>query len=157
MALFAGGDQLYLLQKFTGVDGFGEQLEIMAAPPGFFEQVGSSGLTGEEQHAAVLRGFADLNGEIDAGEAGHDNVADEQVGRLGASGLESFQRIREGGGLKAASAKDCSKRHGYDRFVIHDENAELSAFLCHRMLFLYRRSSTIGCSRRGSWRRPHEV
>ena len=82
-------------QQIGRVNGLRQQLKIVSPVAKGFQQVASCGLSGEEKNFTAGAMLLDLNGEIDAGEAWHHNVRDEQVGGIDAGGLQGSHRIGE--------------------------------------------------------------
>lgn len=109
-------------EELGGVDGFEEDFEFVAAEAGIVEEVGGGGLAREEQDAAVGDEGADLDGGVDAGDAGHDDVGEEDVGVEGAGGIDGVLAAVDGGSLKAVLGEDQAKGIGDDAFIVGHED-----------------------------------
>ncbi len=96
----------------------------MAANPCVAQQIGGGSLAGEQQDAAAWDHGANLNRGFDAAHAGHDDVAQEDVGMEVARGFDGFLPAVNSRGLEAILVEDQSEGVGDDAFVIGDKHPE---------------------------------
>jgi len=105
-------------QEVGGVDGLGEDFELVAALAGFFEQVGGGCLAGEQQNFAVGQLRLSCDGGLDAGHSSHDDIGDEHVGLEGIEGFDGFLAAVDGTCLKAGLVENDGERVGDYLFVV---------------------------------------
>lgn len=105
------------------MDGLEQDFEVVAANASIAQQVGSGGLAGEQQDAAIGNQAADLNSGLDAAHARHDDIAEEDLGTKMARSLDRFLSAVNRDGFKAVLCKDQSEGVGDDAFVIGDQHS----------------------------------
>lgn len=62
------------------MDGLHKYVEVVPAVPRALEQIFNSGLARQEQDSAMGMEGANLNGNLDASDSGHNDIANENVG-----------------------------------------------------------------------------
>ena len=107
------------------MDGLGEDLKFMPLGASLFEEVGCSGLAGEEKDLAVGHAGAGGNGGFNAGHAGHNDIRDEHVGLEGVERFQSLLSTVDGAGLEACLIKNDGEGIGDHLFIVGDEDAWL--------------------------------
>ena len=104
------------------MNGFGQDLEVVSLDVCLFEQVGGSGLTGEEQDLDGGEQGADADGGVDAIEVGHDDVRDQHIGLEGGSEFESFFSGIDGACLEAALVQNHGQGVSNHTFIVGDKD-----------------------------------
>lgn len=110
-------------EQLQRVDGFLQELEVVAAAAGVAKQIEGAGLAGEEQDAAVVVGAAEADGEVDAAEVGHHDVGEEDVGGQIEGADEGAVGAVKGLGVKAVPIEDGGEGFGDDPLVVDDVDA----------------------------------
>ena len=100
----------------------GEDFKLVALGADAIEQIGGSGLTGEQENLAAGEHGANLDGGIDPVEVGHDDVGDEHVGAESLSHFDGLLAAVDGGGIEAGLVEDDGKSIGDDALVIRDKH-----------------------------------
>ncbi len=77
-----GAHRLESFDYLVRMDGFRQDVEIMSEVMSRLEHVRSSNVSGEQQHFAVRKKFADFNGRVNPRHSFHHNIADEDVYRV---------------------------------------------------------------------------
>lgn len=111
------------VEDLFGVNGFEEDLEVVAADPGIAQEVGRGGLTREEQDAASGDHAGNLNGGFDPAHPRHDDVREKDVGMKMARGFNGFLTAVDSGGFEAILGENHSQGIGDDSFVVGDEDS----------------------------------
>lgn len=105
------------------MNGFEENFKLVAADAGIAQQVGGRGLAGEQQNPAVRNHCANLNGSFDAGHAGHDDIAEEDIRVEEPSGFDGRLATIDSAGFKSTLIQDDAQSVGDDLLVIGDEHS----------------------------------
>jgi hypothetical protein len=111
------------VEDLIRVNGLEENLEVVAADPGIAEEVGGSGLAGEQQDAAAGYHAGDLNSGFNATHTGHNDVGEENVRMEMARGLDSFLAAINGSGFEAILIENHAQGVGDDAFVVGDKDS----------------------------------
>jgi hypothetical protein len=117
-----GWGLLEVFEELGGVDGFGEELEVVAAGAGAGEDLNGGGLAAEEEDAGFGEHLADGDGGFDAVDVGHEDVGEDEVGLEGAGGVDGGLTAVDGGGFKAVALEDFDDGVGDEGFVVDDED-----------------------------------
>gem|GEM_PF-3692769 len=81
---------LEVLDELEGVEGLGEELEVIATGAGAGENLHGGGLSAEEDDADVGEEFLNFDSRFDAVEIGHEDVGEEDLGGDAAGGVDGF-------------------------------------------------------------------
>jgi hypothetical protein len=103
------------------MNGFGENLKLMALHAGPVEEVRRGGLPGKEENFAVGKHPADGDRSIDAIHVSHDHVGNQHVWPNCASRLDCFFSAVNRGGLEPALVQDNGQRVRDYSLVISDQ------------------------------------
>lgn len=109
-------------QKILRVDGLGEDFELVALGARAFQEVGGSGLAGEEQDFAAREETANVDGGLDTVHVGHDDVADDEVGTNGFGALDGAGSGIDSRGIEPVLVEDYGERVGDYSFVVYHQN-----------------------------------
>ncbi len=106
-----------------GVDGFGQELEVVAAGAGAGEDFNGGGLAAEEEDAGFGKHLADGDGGFDAVDVRHEDVGEDEVRVEAAGGIDGVLAAVDGVGLIAVADEDLNDGVGDEGFVVDDEDA----------------------------------
>src|SRR5437016_4990623 len=100
----------------------GEDLELVPASSGVFEQVSGCGLSREEKDLAAWKELSDADGGVDAVHVFHDDVADNQVGPVAARPLNGARAAINCSRRESILVQDDCQGVGNYALVVHYQN-----------------------------------
>lgn len=106
-----------------GVEGFGEELEVVATLAGAGEDFDGGGLSAEEDDAGGGGELADGDGGFDAVDVGHEDVGEDELGVDAAGGVDGLLAAVGCLGDEAAAVEDLADGVGDEGFIVDDEDA----------------------------------
>jgi hypothetical protein len=112
-----------VFDELGGMEGFGEEFEVVASFAGAGEDFYGGGLAAEEDDAGVGGKLADGDGGFDAVDMGHEDVGEDEFGGDAPGGFDGFLATVGGLGDEAAAIEDLADRVGDKGFVVYDEDA----------------------------------
>src|SRR5690242_9670267 len=105
------------------MDWFSQDFELVSLNSGLFQQIGSGGLSGEEQNFAGGERLPYANGGLDPVHIGHDHVADDQVGLDLLGALYGPGPSVDRRSVEAILVKNNGQRIGDYTFIIYYQNS----------------------------------
>jgi hypothetical protein len=79
-----------VFDELGGVEGFSEELEVIAAGAGAREDFYGGGLAAEEDDAGFGEELLDGDGGFDSVDVGHEDVGEDELGADAAGGIDGF-------------------------------------------------------------------
>lgn len=113
-----------MLDELGGVEGLGEELEVVAAGAGAGEDFYRGGLAAEEDDAGLGEKLLDGDRCFNAVEVGHEDVGEDDLGGDAAGGIDRFLATIGCLGDEAAAIEDLNDGIGDEGFVVDDEDTE---------------------------------
>jgi hypothetical protein len=111
-----------VLEELDGVDGLGEELEVVAAGACAGEDFDGGGLSANEDDASFGAEFEDGDGGFYAVECGHEDIGEKDGGLEAASYVDGIVAVVDGLSLKAAAGEDLDQSVGDEAFIVYDED-----------------------------------
>lgn len=112
-----------VFDELRGVDGLGEELEVVAAFAGTGENFNRCRLSAEENDARVRTMLADGDGCFDAVDLRHEDIGENKLRAVTVSFVDRFLAAVSGFGDEAVAVEDLNDGVGDDFFVIYDKDS----------------------------------
>jgi hypothetical protein len=112
-----------VFDELDGMEGLGEELEVVAALARTGEDLDRSGLTAEEHDTRVGEEFLDGDGGFHAVKVRHEDVGEDDLGSDAAGGLDGFLAAIRSHSGEPTAIENLHDGVGDDCFVVYDEDA----------------------------------
>jgi hypothetical protein len=119
-----------VLEEVDGVDGLGEELEVMTAGARAGEDFDGGGLSADEDDAGFGAEFANGDGGFYAVERGHEDVGEKDGGLKAAGSFDGVAAVIYGLGAESAADENLDDGVGDEAFVVDDEDKRIFTCVC---------------------------
>jgi hypothetical protein len=117
-----------------GVNGLGENFQLMPIAASAGQMIGGVRLAGDEDYATSGDELENADCGFNSGDTAHDYICNEDVGPAHCGDCDRILSAADGFGFVTAEAENLRQRAGDDGVIIGNQNAEFWGSSLHAVL-----------------------